>query len=91
MLRYCTACNTTHEIGQTCPRQAQGRWGGRRVTATRRAIYARDAGICHHCGRTTTFPEGHVDHVQARSEGGSDATSNLVWACVRCNVLKGAA
>lgn len=33
----------------------------------------------------------HIDHVRARSRGGSDRVSNLVLACVPCNQAKGAA
>jgi len=35
-------------------------------------------------------PAAHVDHVIPRSRGGSDDIDNLVPACARCNLSKGA-
>jgi hypothetical protein len=31
----------------------------------------------------------HVEHIVAKQHGGSDETSNLAWACDRCNAYKG--
>lgn len=36
------------------------------------------------------YAECQVDHLVAKSRGGSDDLSNLVLACVQCNQLKGA-
>jgi hypothetical protein len=53
----------------------------------RLAIYSRDAFRCVYCARTAD-EDGVVlslDHVLPRELGGSNASSNLVTACVRCN------
>lgn len=42
---------------------------------------------CAYCNATNTQLE--VDHVQARSRGGSDRVSNLALACHSCNQAKG--
>jgi hypothetical protein len=42
---------------------------------------------CAYCGATETRLE--IDHVQARSRGGSDRVSNLALACHPCNQAKG--
>lgn len=42
---------------------------------------------CAYCGATETRLE--IDHVQARSHGGSNRVSNLVLACHPCNQAKG--
>jgi len=42
---------------------------------------------CAYCGATETRLE--IDHVQARSRGGSNRVSNLVLACHPCNEAKG--
>lgn len=39
---------------------------------------------CAYCG----LPPTTRDHVMPRSRGGSDDSSNLVWACNRCNARK---
>lgn len=45
----------------------------------------RDNYTCVYCGKSADT----VDHVTARSKGGSDALHNLVAACRRCNTLRG--
>ncbi|MGB5595994.1 MAG: RNA-guided endonuclease IscB [Crocosphaera sp.] len=42
---------------------------------------------CQYCGATNKPFE--VDHIQARSKGGSDRVSNLTLACHDCNQAKG--
>ncbi|MEE9365437.1 MAG: HNH endonuclease [Dehalococcoidales bacterium] len=50
-------------------------------------VKKRDKCICQYCGR---FDEkGEVDHVLPLSRGGTDAFTNLVWACRPCNRSKG--
>lgn len=47
-------------------------------------------GICIYCGAQEE-PDGptfHVEHVKARSQGGSDHINNLVISCPRCNSKK---
>lgn len=55
----------------------------RRVRA---AVLCRDRFVCAYCGAMAT----HVDHVVPRAAGGSDSPVNLVAACARCNLTKGA-
>lgn len=40
---------------------------------------------CHWCQCPLAFREATVDHVLARSEGGTHALDNLVIACFACN------
>jgi len=53
------------------------------------AVLRRDGFACRYCG--STVEDGvalHVDHVIARSRGGSDDSENLVTACSDCNLGK---
>lgn len=54
-------------------------------------ILKRDGFRCRYCGRRAPHVELHIDHVDAKANGGADANSNLVAACVDCNVGKGRA
>jgi len=51
----------------------------------------RASGFCEYC----RVPEAltgftlQVDHVIARSHGGTDDVDNLAWACAICNLYKG--
>jgi 5-methylcytosine-specific restriction endonuclease McrA len=56
----------------------------RTVPLSRRAIFARDGGICVYCKRPATT----VDHVIPRSKGGKHHWENVVSACHDCNHLK---
>ena len=50
------------------------------------ALYLRDGLACCYCG--ATLEDGTVltlDHLQPRSQGGSNDSTNLVTACMRCN------
>jgi 5-methylcytosine-specific restriction endonuclease McrA len=51
-------------------------------------VLVRDHFTCRYCGRSAPQVELHVDHVQPSSRGGSDDPSNLVAACVDCNLSK---
>lgn len=59
------------------------------VKLNRRNIYARDSNRCQYCGRTFATRELTLDHVLPRVQGGGNAWTNLVCACVRCNARKG--
>lgn len=52
----------------------------------RRAVFAEKGQSCFYCGA----PACHIDHVHPKSRGGTDDLSNLVPACVTCNISKGA-
>ncbi|WP_250519629.1 HNH endonuclease [Caballeronia sp. NCTM1] len=64
-------------------RQSQREW-----SATRQRIFKRDAYTCQYCGTTERTLE--VDHIVARSLGGSDEDSNLTTSCRPCNRAKAA-
>ena len=55
-----------------------------KVKLSRRAVAARDHGLCGYCGR----PGETMDHVVPRSRGGKTEWDNLVWACKACNTRK---
>lgn len=59
----------------------------RTPTLTRRALIARDGGVCQFvgCGR----PGSTIEHVLPRSRGGAHAWENVVASCERCNHAKG--
>ena len=68
---------------------ANGNGGSKWIRAEKRlAIYLRDRFCCAYCGRDlSTAPacEVTLDHLAARSAGGSHEASNLVMACRSCN------
>ncbi len=59
------------------------------VKLNRRNIYARDGNLCQYCGKTFPTKELTLDHVKPRVQGGGNAWTNLVCACVKCNARKG--
>ncbi|MAG67157.1 MAG: hypothetical protein CMK74_15070 [Pseudomonadales bacterium] len=66
------------------------------ITPLQRAtVYVRDGNCCVYCGTelhigaNTNDPKAAtVDHYHPHSGGGSDAVTNLVAACYRCNRRK---
>jgi 5-methylcytosine-specific restriction endonuclease McrA len=54
------------------------------VSASRRAVFARDDYRCQYCGDGADS----IDHVVPRSRGGSDEWDNLAAACRACNSAK---
>lgn len=55
---------------------------------TRLAIYIRDGFCCQYCGRNLRDAaprELTLDHLKCREDGGSNAPTNLVLACLKCN------
>src|SRR3954463_14675161 len=56
----------------------------RRVAVSRRAVMARDGGVCQYCGSRADS----IDHVVPRSKGGTHIWENVVAACRPCNVRK---
>ncbi len=73
----------------------RARWRAWRVAAANRER----AGTCFYCGVALTPPDPRpgarprhdqrtVDHRVPRARGGSDALSNLVFACFACNQRK---
>lgn len=58
------------------------------ATASKRAVFVRDAFECQYCGVRVTMKTGTRDHVMPRSRGGADTLVNVVAACRMCNFRK---
>lgn len=71
--------------GKTCSKWPKGY---RRYKAF---LVERDGLRCHYCDAMMTYNEAQIDHIVPQMRGGTDAPSNLVLACSRCNNLKGSA
>lgn len=52
----------------------------------KKEIRERDGNTCWYCG--VRVRNGHIDHKNPRSRGGSNRRNNLVLACVPCNLSK---
>lgn len=59
------------------------------VPFTRRNIYQHYSYRCCYCGKHLPSSELNLDHVIPRSRGGPTDWSNIVTACVPCNLKKG--
>ena len=59
-----------------------------KVRLTRRNIYYRDSNTCQYCGKKFKTKDLNIDHVIPKSKGGKEVWSNLVCACVECNIRK---
>jgi hypothetical protein len=53
-------------------------------------IFRRDGFTCKYCGAQPPAVVLEVDHIEARSRGGSDDPTNLITSCSHCNAGKGA-
>lgn len=53
-------------------------------------ILKRDSFTCNWCGKSAPDALLHVDHIHPESKGGTDEPTNLITACVDCNLGKGA-
>ena len=60
-----------------------------RVRLNRRNLFARDGSRCQYCGRKFRSTDLSIDHVVPRSRGGRTEWTNVVCACMTCNVRKG--
>lgn len=59
------------------------------VRFSRRNIFERDDNTCQYCGRKFDRHELTLDHVIPRSRGGASTWTNIVLACLKCNMRKG--
>jgi 5-methylcytosine-specific restriction endonuclease McrA len=59
------------------------------VKLNRRNLFARDQNRCQYCGKRRPTSELSLDHVVPRSQGGTNTWTNIVCACITCNVRKG--
>lgn len=57
----------------------------RTAPLSRRAVFARDRGLCQYCGKSAES----IDHVIPRSKGGGHTWDNVVACCRKCNTFKG--
>jgi 5-methylcytosine-specific restriction endonuclease McrA len=55
----------------------------------RKAIHARERGICIYCLKRLNDRMRALDHVLAQSRGGGNSYRNLVSCCLECNSAKG--
>ncbi|MDE0221990.1 MAG: HNH endonuclease signature motif containing protein, partial [Spirochaetaceae bacterium] len=55
----------------------------------RERLYGRQGGDCAGCGEHFTARHLEVDHIIARSKGGTDHIDNLQLLCGHCNRTKG--
>lgn len=55
------------------------------VPLTKRALIARDGGVCVYCKKK---PADSIDHVHPRGKGGRHEWKNVVAACTPCNGKK---
>ena len=59
------------------------------VKFNRRNLFARDRNHCQYCGKRFSTSELSLDHVIPRRMGGNATWTNIVCACLKCNVKKG--
>ncbi len=58
----------------------------KKVSLTRQNLFKRDGHACVYCGTQDNLT---MDHVIPRAQGGRTLWSNLVTACLKCNLQKG--
>lgn len=61
----------------------------RRVKFSRQNLYQRDDYTCQYCHKVHPSSQLTYDHVVPRSRGGQTTWTNVVTACIRCNLKKG--
>lgn len=77
---------------RTYDRTVAARWSGRLVAQERARLGALLPLPCARCGREVTPDMAwHVDHLQARAQGGGHDPGNLGVAHARCNMSAGSA
>lgn len=59
------------------------------VRFSRRNIFERDENTCQYCAKKFDRDELTLDHVTPRSRGGVSNWTNIVLACINCNMRKG--
>src|SRR5215470_2672589 len=61
----------------------------RRPAFSRSNLFLRDQFRCQYCGQRFKSEDLTFDHVEPRSRGGRATWTNIVTACMACNVAKG--
>jgi 5-methylcytosine-specific restriction endonuclease McrA len=59
------------------------------VKFSRRNIFLRDNHTCQYCGKKSEARSLTCDHIIPRSRGGTAEWTNIVTACLQCNLKKG--
>lgn len=59
------------------------------VKLTKKSILQRDGHTCQYCGKKYQMNKLTIDHIIPRSKGGKTSWTNMVTACVNCNLRKG--
>ena len=54
----------------------------------RMAVYERDGGCCHVCGKKRPSDDWHLDHLLPLTKGGDHSMANVAVACPSCNVRR---
>jgi len=65
-----------------------GKFRRREAKLNRRNLFARDKNTCQFCGKKMKTSELSLDHVVPKSRGGKLEWTNVVCACIKCNVKK---
>ena len=52
-------------------------------------LFRRDGHVCMYCGMRFPASQLSRDHIRPFSQGGGDTWTNVVAACLKCNLLKG--
>jgi len=55
---------------------------------SRAAVYERDAGRCHICGKKVPKKGWHLDHIIPLARGGEHSYRNVAVSCPMCNMRK---
>ena len=58
-------------------------------TVSRQAVYGRDGGRCHICGKKVQKKGWHLDHLIPLFHGGEHSYKNVAVSCPECNMSKG--
>jgi hypothetical protein len=61
---------------------------GERKRRARKRLLLAQGGVCFYCPRALDETTATLDHLVAKSRGGSNGADNLVVACDRCNRMK---
>lgn len=83
--RKSIAAQQANQLIQRAARPPKPRKIGKRM----KAIFEESGGKCHYCQTILTLDgKWHIEHKMPRALGGDDEPTNLVAACVPCNMAK---